>query len=296
MRKIRQKLIILTVLLFASGLITSHLSPVPRKDNAAAANSNTAVQNQNSGNVFDSEGPRFVAHRGYSGYAPENSVPAFEFAGKMGFWGIETDISETIDNQFVCMHDDTIDRTTDGEGSPEMYTLDQLGMFTIDKGSYVNSNSVLHIPTLDEYLDICVEYGCVAVVEIKKIRNFDLFLSVIYSRNMQNRCIITGSIEDMKQVRALDTHIPVMTIGYTPAPYTDNLTQIAEISENRGILYNYPQVDKTAIDIVHSQNIYCGVWSVDTVETAEEYISYGADFVVTNELPGRLDYMINTNE
>ena len=65
---------------------------------------------------------RFVAHRGYSAAAPENTALAFELAGKAAFWGIETDISETYDNEFVCMHDDTIDRMTDGEGAVGDYT------------------------------------------------------------------------------------------------------------------------------------------------------------------------------
>ncbi len=91
-----------------------------------------------------------------------------------------------------------------------------------------------------------------------------------------------------------------MTIGYTPAPYTDNLERITEISENRGILYNYPQVDQAAIDILHQQNIFCGVWSVDDTHKKQrcglqKYIDYGADFIVTNEIPARINHMVNDN-
>lgn len=297
MRNIRRKLWILTLLLFALGTFVPKVFPNTDAANVIATPTGQMnTDNSSSLNVLDEEGDKFVAHRGYSGYAPENSIPAFELAGKTGFWGIETDIIETIDNQFICMHDETLDRTTDGEGDAEMYTLEQLGQYTIDSGNYLRMSNNLKIPTLDEYLDICKKYGCVAVVEIKNVRNFDLFLSVIYSRELQNRCIITGSLEDIKEVRARNADIPVMTIGYSPAPYTDNLSQIAEIPDNRGILYNFPQVDKTAIDILHSQHIYCGVWSVDTAEDAERYIEYGADFVVTNEIPARLTHMINENE
>ena len=81
-----------------------------------------------------------------------------------------------------------------------------------------------------------------------------------------------------------------MTIGYTPAPYTDNLERITEISEKQRILYNYPQVRIGRTDILHQQNIFCGVWSVDDTETACKYIDYAADFIVTNEIPARINH------
>lgn len=246
--------------------------------------------------LFGSEGAKFVAHRGYSGYAPENSIAAFEFAGSMGFWGIETDISQTIDGKFVCMHDETLDRTTDGDGEVGAYTLEQIEEFTIDSGNYLRTTENLKIPRFEEYLDICRQYGCVAVIEIKTISDYDAFLSVIYESGLENRCIITGTLNDLKEVRARNTTIPVMAIGYYPEPYHELLEQIAEIPDNRGVLYNYPQVEENVVKMLHDQNVYCAVWSVDDTEIAEEYVDYGVDFIVTNKIPARLDHMVNTNE
>lgn len=306
MRNVRKKLIILTVVLFAAGTAALKISDIRQSQNAMASPSaresrsvsNTDVTNSYDSNstVFDDEGDKFVAHRGYSNYAPENSIPAFELAGKMGFWGIETDIYETIDGQFVCLHDETLDRTTDGTDSPTLYTLQQLREFNIDSGNYISSYIDLKIPTLGEYLDICSSYSCVPVIEIKDIKSYDALLNEIYSRNLEKRCVITGELDAVKEIRARNTVIPVMTIGYSPAPYTDSLSYIGEIADNKGILYNYPQVDENAIGVLHDRNIYCGVWSVDEAEVAEQYIGYGADFVVTNEIPGGLNNMINENE
>ena len=100
-----------------------------------------------------------------------------------------------------------------------------------------------------------VHTGNVPIIEIKNITNYDAFLNTIIASGLETHCIITGAIDDVKEIRARNSIIPVMTIGYTPAPYTDNLERITEISENRGILYNYPQVDQAAIDILHQQNI-----------------------------------------
>lgn len=293
MYNVRKKLCFLTTLLFVAGIILSKLPSKNNQSPVSAVSNNTITTGES---VLSEGGEKFVAHRGYSNYAPENSIPAFELAGATGFWGIETDISETADGQFICMHDDTLDRTTNGEGNVTDYSLEQINSFKIDSGNYISKTENLKIPTMSEYLSICVKYGCVPVVEIKNINNYDTFLNEIISSGLEKRCIITGAINDILEIRARNTVIPVMTIGYTPAPYTDNLNDIAQIPDNRGILYNYPQVDKAAIDILHRQNIYCGVWSVDEGEVAAAYEEYGADFIVTNEIPARLNHMINDNE
>lgn len=246
--------------------------------------------------VFGGDAERFVAHRGYSGYAPENSIAAFELAGKMGFWGIETDISETSDGGFVCMHDETVDRTTDGDGKIGDYTLEAIEELSIDSGNYLRTTQNRRIPTFEEYLSICNQYDCVPVIEIKTIFDYDSFMDVIYKSGLAGRCIITGPIDVLREVRARNSEIPLLVIGYYPDPYSRCLEEIAEISENRGVLYNYPQVEEYVVKALHDQHIYCGVWSVDDEETAERYLGYGVDFIVTNELPARLNHMVNTNE
>ncbi len=296
MYNVRRKLLVLTLLLFVVSSFMTNRTPISDgAENIAATAAAVQTQNVPTG-VFADSGEKFVAHRGYSNYAPENSIPAFELAGKMGFWGIETDISQTADGQFICMHDEEIDRTTDGSGIVGELTMEQINQFKIDKGNYIRKSENLKIPTLSEYLEICKEYNCVALVELKWVSDFDSLLNTIISSGMEDRCIIAGDLDSVKEVRFRNTVIPVMTIGYAPNPYTDALAQIAEIPDNRGVLLNFPQVDKAAIDIIHSQNVYCGVWSVDESDIAQQYAEYGADFIVTNEIPARLNQMINDNE
>ena len=293
MYNIRKKLWLVMLLLFAASTVLLKIYPTGNSD-APALPADAAVTAPS--DIFSGDGDRFAAHRGYSRYAPENSIPAFELAGRNGFWGIETDIYETTDGAFVCMHDEELDRTTNGTGAITDYSLEELSAFQIDAGSNVEISDNLKIPTFEEYLEICMRYGCVAVIEIKTVRNYDALLNIIYASGAGGRSVVMGNINDMLEIRARDAQIPVMTIGYTPAPYTDSLAEISQISENRGVLYNYPQADKAVIDLLHQQNMYCGVWSVDDEAIADEYLAYGADFVVTNELPPRLSYMSGGNE
>lgn len=286
------------VLTFAAAFIVGHFRKPPTEPVSVELASGAA--NAQSPNIdepiFGEDTERFVAHRGYSGYAPENSISAFELAGKMGFWGIETDISETGDGYFVCMHDETLNRMTDGDGAVGDYTYEALLECSIDSGNYLRTTENRQIPSFEEYLNICRTYGCVSVIEIKDIRNYDAFMQQINDSGLINRSIITGPIDALREVRARNSTIPVMVISYYPDTYEQGLTQIAEMQENRGVLYNYPQIDKAAIDILKNQHVLCGVWTVDDKETAKEYLDYGVDFIVTNEIPARLTNMINMNE
>lgn len=297
MYNIRKKLWILAIILFSSAAIVAWIFP-PEGEYTPVSMPSGMSANAQSENVpvLGGEGERFAAHRGYSGYAPENSIAAFEFAGKMGFWGIETDISETSDGAFVCIHDDTLDRTTDGEGKVTDFTLEKLGEYSIDTGNYLKRTENLKIPTFEEYLDICGEYGCTAVIEIKTIKNYDAFLSIIYERGMDNSSVIIGAVNDLKEIRSRDSKIPVLNIGYYPEPYEDNIKAMEEIEGEKGVLYNYPQVDKKAVQETHDKGMYCAVWAVDEEDVAEDYLGYGVDFIVTNEIPARLEHMINKNE
>lgn len=77
---------------------------------------------------------RIIAHRGASGYAPENTMAAFKRAVEMGCDEVETDVQFTKDRQVLLFHDGTLDRTTDGFGLPQDFTMDELKR--LDAGSW----------------------------------------------------------------------------------------------------------------------------------------------------------------
>ena len=90
---------------------------------------------------------RMIAHRGLSLLAPENTLPAYELAGKYGYYGAECDIHETKDGEFVLLHDDTLERMTNGSGKPEHYSLDELKELVINGGNQVKKYPHLRLPT-----------------------------------------------------------------------------------------------------------------------------------------------------
>ena len=94
-----------------------------------------------------------VSHRGDWRNAPENSLQAFRNCIEMGVDMIEIDLKKTKDGHLILMHDETIDRTTDGTGRPSDYTLAELRKFHLKNGLGIVTRHT--IPTFEEVLDLC---------------------------------------------------------------------------------------------------------------------------------------------
>lgn len=107
-----------------------------------------------------------IAHRGASGYAPENTLAAFRRAVALGATFIETDLQLTRDARFVAIHDDSVDRTTNGRGKVHDLTLTEIR--SLDAGSWFSSEFAgERIPTLEELLDFCKKHDVVFYLEMK---------------------------------------------------------------------------------------------------------------------------------
>lgn len=107
-----------------------------------------------------------VAHRGRMDVAPENTMPAFIAAVKAGFKYIETDVLFTQDGTPVCIHDPTVNRTSNGEGSVSAMTYNQL--LSYDFGNWFGSQFAgTKIPTFEEYIAFCHNTGTIPIIELK---------------------------------------------------------------------------------------------------------------------------------
>src|SRR5712691_12051383 len=106
----------------------------------------------NSGTPFpSSQDFLIIAHRGASSYAPENTIAAFDLALQMGARHLELDVHLTCDDYLIVIHDDTLDRTTNGTGPVASQTLAALQ--TLDAGAWFGEAFAgARIPTLADVL------------------------------------------------------------------------------------------------------------------------------------------------
>lgn len=110
--------------------------------------------------------PKVIGHRGCAGYAPENTIEAIHTAADMGVKWVELDIKLTKDQVPVILHDETLDRTTNGHGKVAETTYSDLR--ELEAGSwFAESFSGAAIPTLEAVLDILLERGLGVNFEIK---------------------------------------------------------------------------------------------------------------------------------
>ncbi len=112
-----------------------------------------------------------IAHRGFRAVAPENTLPAFEEAGKAGFTGAECDTYRTKDGVWVISHDSHTYRMMDQHAFVEKKTYDELLTYNTDNGVNIDQYPNLKICTLEDYLKTCVQYNMTAVIELKGKNN-----------------------------------------------------------------------------------------------------------------------------
>lgn len=110
---------------------------------------------------------RSINHRGYNTAAPENTIPAYVLSKKMGFDYAECDVSFTSDGVAVLLHDETIDRTSDGTGSIAEMTYEQVSQY--DFGSWKSADYAgTKIPTFEEFIRVCKEIQLHPYIELKQ--------------------------------------------------------------------------------------------------------------------------------
>ena len=171
-----------------------------------------------------------IAHRGASGYAPENTIAAFRRAVAQGASFIETDLHLTRDAHFVAIHDEAVDRTTNGHGAIQNMTLADVRR--LDAGSWFASEFMgERVPTLDDVLEFARKNDVVFYLELKpsgfwggehalisQLRNSaEIARSVVISfdpailaslRKLEPT-IMTGLLHDGKIANAFDTAMDI---------------------------------------------------------------------------------------
>jgi glycerophosphoryl diester phosphodiesterase len=110
--------------------------------------------------------PKIIGHRGAAGYAPENTLTGIQTAHDMGITWVEFDVKLTKDSVPVLFHDDTIDRTTNGNGFMKEITYAELK--ELEAGSWFGESFAGEpIPTLEQALDLLIELDMGLNLEIK---------------------------------------------------------------------------------------------------------------------------------
>ena len=163
---------------------------------------------------------KIFAHRGSKGPHPENTLASFKEAVRVGSDGIELDVHLTKDGHLVVIHDETVDRTTNGTGEIRNLTLAEIK--AMDAGSWFhNKYAGEKIPTLEEVLLLLTELGFNGQL------NIELKTDVIQYKGLVEKCLALQSAKDW----------PFAIVYSSFNPYTLVELKEANPSQEIGLLF-----------------------------------------------------------
>ncbi len=226
------------------------------------------------------------AHRGASGYAPENTFSAFELARTMGAGGIETDIQLTSDGVLVLFHDRTIERTTNGSGTVEAHTWAELA--ALDAGGWLDPKFAgERIVRLDAFLDWAFPKdsdptGLTICLEVKAPAATEGTIAMLTARGLTDRPDLQVSSFDWETVVRLREALPELVVGFLTPRFDE-----AEIE--RVLTAGLPQICPRAdtlraelVDLAHRRGLDVRAWGVASREHLAQVYSTGADGTTLN--------------
>ena len=221
-------------------------------------------------------------HRGASGYAPENTLPAFELALEQGADGFELDVQLTRDDAVVVIHDETLERTTDGTGWVADHSLEQLRALDASAGRE-RFGGVL-IPTLDEVLALAKQSGATVNIELKNDRMAyrgleERVLEIVAEAELADQ-VILSSFNHYSQARLRElTTIPLGAL------YNDSLYRPWRYVMNLGVQAIHPAfkaVNGKLVAKSHAAGLKVHTWTVNAPDDIARMVAIGVDAVITN--------------
>lgn len=227
-----------------------------------------------------------VAHRGFSGKAPENTLAAVRAAGEAGFDACEFDIRLTSEGFWVVSHDNDIRRMTDGKGKISDKSLAGLSQYTIDNGSNIADYPNEKIPTFEEMLDACTANNIAPVIEIKLEENqnpdYKNLAAIIQSKGYEDAVIISFH---MNALTSLREYLPDAEYWFLATTITDDT--IAECVANKidGLDFNgNKQENLDYIKKAADAGLVLSAWTIDSIDTLDELYNRGVYVFTTNAI------------
>ena len=228
-----------------------------------------------------------ISHRGESVNYPENTIVAYQAALDNGLLIQEGDVRMTSDNIPVLLHDDTIDRTSNGSGAISRMTYATVSQY--DFGSWKNSTFAgTKIPTLEEFLYWCKEHNCLAELDLAE-RNFTteqkrIIYNIVLNSGMISRTLFTATAKELTDYISFDNKIIISVSGITSLSIAKST-----LPNYTNCLLVFPSVpvanmSKEIVDYIHSLGMMAKVWTIDSKSQLATAKSYGVDAVLTNVL------------
>lgn len=214
---------------------------------------------------------QIYAHRGVSARHPENTLEAFRAAVDAGVYGVELDIHRSKDGVPVVIHDDLLERTTDGSGSVTELTVDELHALDAGNGEYV--------PTFEEV--VALASGRLHFdIEIKGKDCESIVLDVLRRHPKTRAAISSFDWEVLANVRALDPQFELWVL--TPTITGEAISTAKELGAT-ALAVHHSAVTEAAFARAAANDLDVVAWTVNSQSEADRLRALGVDGICTDD-------------
>lgn len=240
--------------------------------------------------------PLILAHRGASAYAPENTLAAFRLARELGADGIELDVQLSRDKVPVIIHDDDVDRTTDGHGRVSDLTIAELAR--LDAGSWKTKDYRGEpIPTLAQVFDALGDWlkpvgrvrPCLINVELKTERIITdglerEALNTIARHNVDDRILLSSfSPLSLHRAKQINPHLRRGLLYDASMPIHLRGAWLAFWADPQNMHPEHTMIDKRYMEWAKRKKLGVATWTVDDPEQAKRLADLGVNIIITNK-------------
>jgi len=214
-----------------------------------------------------------VAHRGASAYEPENTIRSFDKAFQLGADFVELDVRLCRDGSLVVIHDEAVNRATNGSGLVHDLTLSGLKLLDAGKGE--------KIPTLEEVLELFGEPKHKFFIEVKEPGLEEKLLENIIAREAEERVVITSFYHTaLRKIKEKRKDIKCGVIFACQPINPENLAKDAKASI---LLPKLQYVNAEMVRRAHKNNLSIIPWPVNNEGDAKKMIQLDVDGIVTDK-------------
>jgi glycerophosphoryl diester phosphodiesterase len=232
--------------------------------------------------------PRVIAHRGGGSLAPENTLAALRTGARRGFAGVEFDVMLSRDSVPVLIHDETLERTTNGSGRVAASSWQELA--ALDAGSWFGAPFAGEpLPRYADAVRLCVALGLWANVEIKPDARFEretgrvvaAMSSALWRAAPVAPLLSSFSVDALEEAAATAPDLPRgLLAGEIPADWRDRLMQLGCFS----LHCDYRHLTRAQAQAVKEAGFALLCYTVNDPATAHELWAWGVDAIITDRL------------
>jgi len=232
--------------------------------------------------------PKWIAHRGAGKLAPENTLAAFQLGAKLGYRMFECDAKLSLDGLVFLLHDEHLERTTNGAGVAGSHDWSHLTQ--LDAGSWHSTAYAGEaLPSLEGIAKFCISHGYFLNIEIKPTPGTEAMTGAIVAKEAlrlwQGESIppLLTSFKTEALVAA-KKNAPLLPRGLLLHSLWDGWLEAALELECSAIVCNYKLWDKNLVETVHAQEMRCLSYTVNEQSNADTLIALGTDGIITDSV------------